>query len=91
MLTKNDLFQIKQVVEDVIEDRVDPRFKQTESRFDKLETRFDKLETKVDSGFKKVNKKLNESFDYLDRRFIKHNDRLEKIELNLGLPAQTSL
>ena len=92
MLTKNDLSQIRQVVKGELGNyATKDELRQVVKA--ELDTKLKDYPTKKDmnKGFEKLTAKLEESFDYLDKRFIKHNSRLQKIETHLGLPVQSSL
>ena len=88
MLTKNDISQIRTV----IKEELDTKLKDYPTKKD-LDTKLKHYPTKtdMDKGFEKLNTKLEKSFDYLDRRFLKQDDRISKLEIMHNLPVQSSL
>lgn len=60
-LTKHDLKQIKAVVNEVIEERIEPRFAEQDKRFAALDRRFDRQNSRFDQQ--------DSRFDQLERKF----------------------
>ncbi len=86
MLTKTDLSQIKEVVEGVIKEEVDPKFQKIESRFEKFESKMNKLEFKMDKEFKKVHQEIKYNVNFLDKDYLKVKKQVTRVETVLQLP-----
>ncbi len=71
-LTKADLKAIKTVVNEVIDERVDPRFVSIETRLDIHDKRFDNFDKRFDG--------YDQRFDGYDRRFDSYDHRFDRIE-----------
>ena len=88
-LTSADLHNIKQLVEDVVEVKLDQRFSKFETRLDsKLDRRFETFEQKVDEKLdqrfevfeQKLNVKLDQRFgDFETKLNTKMDDKIEKL------------
>lgn len=76
-LSPSDLQKIQTIVRQEVQNEIKP-----------LDKKVDGLGKKVDKGFKQIKKQLSESFDYLDKKYIKTHKRLKSIESNLSFPAQ---
>ena len=95
MLTKNDLFQIKTIVGEVVDQKLEP----VNQKLDGHDREFKSINQKLDGHnreFKKNSKKINKIqrdiktiINYFDHNSIDHEHRLEQIEhcLNLKSPV----
>ncbi|RJR24764.1 hypothetical protein C4578_02490 [Candidatus Microgenomates bacterium] len=83
MLTKDDLNQIRQVVKE--------ETTSLDKRVGSLETKVDSLEKSMNKGFKRIEKILGQSFDYLDKRYLNHERRIKRVESTLDLPPISEL
>ncbi len=96
-LTKSDLKQIKEVVGNVVDERLEVKLEEKFDQFEiKLEHKFDqKLETKLEKKLKPIKKDLNyirKTVDILvkdyDERDVKLSKRVDRIGLHLSLPKE---
>lgn len=97
MLTKDDLNQIRLVVKEETTS-LDKRVGSLETKVGSIEIKLGSLETKVGSleksmnrGFKRIEEILNQSFNYLDKRYLNHERRIKIIESTLDLPPISEL
>jgi len=76
MLTKNDLKQIKSVVDESVEQKLKP-----------INQKIDKLDTSMIKKLNTMQKSLDTTISYFDTVTTKHTKRIKRIEEHLNLPS----
>jgi hypothetical protein len=74
-MTKEDLNQIRTVVEEVVEEVVEKI----------VEEKLEKKLKPIHKTMKKMQKDIRESFDFSDRNYLNHEKRLRKLETRLQI------
>lgn len=67
--------------------RLDQQIRELAGRIKNLEIRVNNADKNSEKGFKKLNKRFTDLFDFLDKDQLKTAKRVEKIEKHLKLPA----
>ena len=67
--------------------RLDQQIRELAGRIKNLEIRVNKADKNSEKGFKKLDKRFTDLFDFLDKDQLKTAKRVEKIEKHLKFPA----
>ena len=65
--------------------RIQQDIRELSDRMKHLEIRVNNAEKETKKGFQKINNRLTELFDFLDKDLMKTSKRVERIEKHLGL------
>lgn len=88
MLTKQDLSQIKNIIQPIIKpiydrlDKIDNKLTEHDKKFDKIDNQFKQVNKNID----KTHKDIIATIDFFDINGINDRKRLDRIEIHLGLP-----
>lgn len=82
---KSDLFETKARIVTAVGELSD-RVKNVEVRLNSVDGRLESVETKIVKGFRKLDKKFEDLFDFLDKDVMKNQRRIHRIEEHLGFP-----
>jgi len=91
MLTKQDLNQIKKITQDAVKDgtktlTVDVKsLKIDVSKLEKSVSKLEKNVTTINHGLKKIDKKFDDLYDFLDKEHMSLVKRVVRIETNLNI------
>ena len=85
MLTKQDLSEIRNLLQPINDKLIehDKRFESIDKKLINHDKQFKTVNKKLD----KLQKDLDVTIDFFDDYRLKHENRLEKVEHHLGLPA----
>ena len=67
--------------------RLDQQIRELADRIKNLEIRVNNADKNSEKGFKKLDKRFTDLFDFLDKDQLKTTKRVERIEKHLKLPA----
>jgi len=94
VLTKQDLSQIKNILQTELKTELKPikdKLLEHDKKFELIDTKFKKLNKKLDKFEKKNTEDHNIIIEYFESDIINNKKRLDRIDHHLGLPVFSTI